>query len=44
MYKDAHSMVVWFGLAGRNDRPIFPSSIETEEGRRCRAVFSAQHV
>lgn len=34
----------WFGLARRSARPIFPSSIESEKGRRCRPVFTAEHV
>jgi|HubBroStandDraft_2_1064218.scaffolds.fasta_scaffold10985_6 hypothetical protein len=34
----------WFGLACRNARPIFPSSIESEEGRRCGPVYTSEHV
>jgi len=44
MCNDAHSVVVRFGLACRNARPIFPSSIESEEGRRCGPVFTSGHV
>jgi hypothetical protein len=44
MCNDAHSVVVRFGLACRNARPIFPSSIESEEGRRCGPVYTSEHV